>query len=256
MFKTFRRLLAYFIDMVVVLIIVQAISSLPINKDMDKYTKAYDKYSDSFNTYSNFVIDLTEYYKDKKIDDDEYEDLIKNNLEFEDVVDIYYKNGKLSSKNYDKLVKEVDEEYTKVYKVDYYKVDKYSRLFNGDYFIVIVLYFVGFNVITNGATLGKKLARLRIVNSKERNDKVSILSYVIRCIMVYQPLYYLFKTIFVSILDVSIYSDVSSVIYNIHLYLLVVIVTFIVVRLDGKGLHDILVGTEVVSVNKSLKNME
>jgi len=256
MFKTLRRFLAYFIDMLVVLIIVQAIASLPINKDLNKYTKAYNKYLDSFNTYSNFVIDLNEYYKDKKLDSDEYEDLVGDNSTYEEVVDKYYKDGKLSSKNYDKLVKEVDSKYLKEYRVDYYKVDKYSRLFNGVYFVVIILYFVGFNALTNGATLGKKLARLRIVNSKDNNKRVSILSYVIRCVMLYQPLYYLFKTIFVSILDVSIYSDVSSVIYNIHLYLLLAILTFIAVRLDGKGLHDILAGTEVVSVNKSLKNME
>lgn len=256
MFKMIRRFLAYFIDMLVVLIIVQAIASLPINKDLNKYNKAYDKYFDSFNNYSNFVVDLNKYYKDKKLDNDEYEDLIEDNLEFEEVVDKYYKNGKLNVKNYDKLIKEVDDEYLKVYKVDYYKVDKYSRLFNGVYFVVIILYFVGFNVITNGATLGKKLARLRIVNSKDNNEKVSVLSYFIRCVMLYQPLYYLFKTIFVSILDVSIYSDVSSIIYNFHLYLLLTIITFVIVRLDGKGLHDILAGTEVININKKIKNIE
>ena len=109
-----------------------------------------------------------------------------------------------------------------------------------------MLYFVGFNVLTKGATLGKKLFRLRIVNNKNSNEDVSVLSYLLRALMLYQPIYYLARVVCVSFLGNGNYYDVINVIYSIHSYLEFAILTFVIVRLDGRGLHDILAGTRLI----------
>ena len=45
MFNLFKRFIAYFIDMMVVLIIVQTIASIPVlNKQLDKYNDIYNNY--------------------------------------------------------------------------------------------------------------------------------------------------------------------------------------------------------------------
>ena len=54
-------------------------------------------------------------------------------------------------------------------------------------------YFIAFNKYTNGQTLGKKVMRLKIVNSKDIDAKVPIWSYLVRAIILYQPIYYLVK---------------------------------------------------------------
>ena len=68
MFKIFKRTLAYFIDMMVVLIIVQNISGIPIiNKNLDKYSKTYDNYIEILEEYSDIKLKLSNYYQDNKI---------------------------------------------------------------------------------------------------------------------------------------------------------------------------------------------
>ena len=174
MSKIFKRVLAYLIDMFVVLIIVQSISGIPlINKNLDKYTKVYDEYLNSYTEYSKVILDLNKYYEDKKIDKKEYKKLLKEYPNQEKILNKYYKDEKITSKNYNNLVDEINDNYLKKYKNNYYKLDKYSIFYNTCYVIVTLLYFILFNVITNGATLGKKILKLKIVNNKDNNEKIT-----------------------------------------------------------------------------------
>lgn len=257
MFRLFKRFLAYFIDMMVVLIIVQTITNIPfINKNLDKYNEVYNDYLETTNEYTSFRLDLVKKYEDKKLDEDEYEDLVKDNETYKSLVDKYYKDDKLISKNYDKLLKELDKDYNKNYKKIYYKLDKYSICYNISYLVVSLLYFVGFNMLTKGATLGKKLFRLRIVNNKDSNEKVSVLSYLLRALMLYQPIYYLARLVCISFMSSGNYYDVVNVIYSIHSYLEFAILTFMIVRLDGRGLHDLLSGTRVALFDRQGNEIE
>lgn len=251
MSRIFKRVLAYLIDMFVVLIIVQSISGIPlINKNLDKYTKVYNEYLTSYTEYSKIVLDLNKYHEDKKIDKKEYKKLIEEYPNQKKLLNKYYKDEKITSKNYNNLLEEINDNYLKKYKNNYYKLDKYSIFYNTCYVVVTLLYFILFNIITDGATLGKKLLRLKIVNNKDNNEKVSIISYVIRSIMLYQPIYYLFKAIFVSILSINNYYTVSNIIYDIHSYLLFIIITVMIIRMDGRGLHDIVSNTSVIELKK------
>lgn len=252
MFKLLRRGLAYFIDMMVVLFIVQTISGIGfINKNLDNYNKTMDKYMEEFGDYSEFIGDITEYYEDKKITSEEYEELVEENSLYKELVDKYYNDGELTSKNYNKLVDEANDIYMESTSKIYKKIDKYSIVYNITYIIVTLLYFVLFNIITKGATLGKKLVRLKIVNNKDRDKKVNVGSYIIRWVMLYQVVYYLFKIIFVYFLSTNSYFNVANVVYDIHSYLIMAILVFVMVRMDNRGLHDMLSNTIVVNVDKN-----
>ena len=252
MFKLLRRGLAYFIDMMVVLFIVQTISGIGfINKNLDNYNKTMDKYMEEFGDYSEFIGDITEYYEDKKITSEEYEELVEENSLYKELVDKYYNDGELTSKNYNKLVDEANDIYMESTSKIYKKIDKYSIVYNITYIIVTLLYFVLFNIITKGATLGKKLVRLKIVNNKDRDKKVNVGSYIIRWVMLYQVVYYLFKIIFVYFLSTNSYFEVANVVYDIHSYLTMAILVFVMVRMDNRGLHDMLSNTIVVNVDKN-----
>lgn len=252
MFKLLRRGLAYFIDMMVVLFIVQTISGIGfINKNLDNYNKTMDKYMEEFGDYSEFIGDITEYYEDKKITSEEYEELVEENSLYKELVDKYYNDGELTSKNYNKLVDEANDIYMESTSKIYKKIDKYSIVYNITYIIVTLLYFVLFNIITGGATLGKKLVRLKIVNNKDRDKKVNVGSYIIRWVMLYQVVYYLFKIIFVYFLSTNSYFEVANVVYDIHSYLTMAILVFVMVRMDNRGLHDMLSNTIVVNVDKN-----
>ena len=142
------------------------------------------------------------------------------------------------------------------YKKDYYNVEKNSICYFIIYLIVTFSYFVGFNYYTKGQTLGKKLLRLRIVNSKEEQDKVSILNYFIRCLFLYQPLYYIVKLIGVFILSSNNYYQITSIVYDINYYLEFIIILTVMIRMDGRGLHDLASSTRIASYDRTGQELD
>lgn len=255
--KIFRRFVAYTIDMMVITLVVQSLVGIPqINKQLDNYNKYYNEYIREYKTYVEFKTDLKDYYEDEKLSTKEYEKLVDENERYKDTVDKYYKDGKLTKKNYDKLNSDVDKEYNTWYKDIYYKIEKNSILYFGLYLIAVMAYFVGFAKYTNGQTLGKKLMRLRVVNAKDEVKNVNILSYVIRAVILYQPVLYLVKLVGINFWDAKMYFDVTNVVYSIQYYLELAVIVFAMIRIDGRGLHDILAGTRVLRYDKNGNEVE
>lgn len=245
-----KRFIAYFIDLFVIVLISQSLSGIPfINKQLNTYNKYYDEYLEVVNTYGEFKSDLLKKYEDNKLTEKEYDKLVDKNDNYKNLLEESYKDKKLTKKEYDKINKEIDSEYTTQYKELSYKMDKNSVLYFVIYLILVFLYFVFFNKITNGQTLGKKLTRLRIV-SNNYDCEVSVWSYIIRTILLYQPISYLVRLSFVNILDINNYYNVITIIASFQRYLQMIIIIMVVLRMDGRGLHDLLAKTKVVSLDK------
>lgn len=249
--KLFRRFLAYTIDMMVVILVVQSISGIPqINPQLDDYNKYYDDYMESYQSYSSFKQDLKTDFSDKELSIEEYDSLVKEHALYKEVLDKYYKDNTLTENNYKKLNNQIDGDYNKEYKKVYYQIEKNSILYFVLYLVVVFAYFVGFNYYTNGQTLGKKLMRLKIVDSKDIEKRVGIWSYIIRAIILYQVLYYLIKLIGVYTMSADLYYTVTSVFYSVQYYLEMLIVLMSMIRIDGRGPHDLLARTRVMQYDR------
>ena len=255
--KIWKRILAYIIDMMVILIISQSLSGIPfINKQLDKYNKYYQEYTELVEIYTGFKVELTNNFKDQKLTEKEYNSLIKNYPSYKDRLTKSYEDQKLTEKEYNALVKEIDNKYQSDYEEVYYQVEKNSITYFVIYLIAVFAYFVGFNKITNGQTLGKKLTRLKIVNSKDNSKPIPIWSYLVRAILLYQPIYYIVKLIGINILSMNQYYNITSIFYDIQYYLELIIIAMVMIRQDGKGLHDFLAKTRVVLLDKDGNEIE
>lgn len=255
--KIIKRFIAYMIDMMVILLITQSLSGIPqINRQLSTYNKHYNNYTNLLEEYSSFRVDLVSAYKDKKLTEKEYQKLTKNHPNYQEDLKKYYKDGNLTTKKYQKLLKQIDQTYQKDYQKVYYQIDKNSIAYLVIYLITVFIYFVGFNMITKGQTLGKKLTRLKIINSNPNHENVSIINYIIRAIILYQPLYYLIRLIGIFTLNQQDYYNITSIVYELQTYLEMVIMLMIVLRTDGRGLHDILAHTKVISLDKNGQKQE
>ena len=249
--KILKRIGAYFIDMMVVMLITQCLSGVPfINKQLDTYNKYYQEYSNALKEYSEFKLELQNSFKDEKITEKEYSKIIKISDDYKQEIEKFYDDKKITKKEYKTINKNMDNHYLKIYKKLYSKVEKNSICYFIIYLITTIFYFVFFNYYTNGETLGKKIFHLKIVNNKDNNKKVSILSYIIRAIFLYQPIYYIIKLICVMTLNVNDYYNVTSIVYDIQYYLQFIIILTVMIKMDGRGLHDLLAGTRVASYNR------
>lgn len=255
--KIFRRFVAYTIDMMVVTLVVQSLFGIPqINKQLNNYNKYYNEYMKEYKEYAEFSIDLKDYYEDKKLTAKEYTKLVDKHDKYKNTVDKYYKDNKLSKKNYEKLNKEVSEEYNDVYQDIYYKIEKNSILYFALYLVVVFAYFVGFNKYTGGQTLGKKLMKLRIINAKDEAKGVSTFSYVIRALVLYQPVLYIVKLIGINFMSHGTYFDVTNIVYQIQYYIELAVIACAMIRLDGRGVHDLLAGTRVMRYDRNGNEVE
>ena len=249
--KILKRIGAYFIDMMVVMLITQCLSGVPfINKQLDTYNKYYQEYSNALKEYSEFKLELQNSFKDEKITEKEYNKIIKISDDYKQEIKKFYDDKKITKKEYKTINKNMDNHYLKIYKKLYSKVEKNSICYFIIYLITTIFYFVFFNYYTNGETLGKKIFHLKIVNNKDNNKKVSILSYIIRAIFLYQPIYYIIKLICVMTLNGNDYYSVTSIVYDIQYYLQFIIILTVMIKMDGRGLHDLLAGTRVASYNR------
>ena len=250
--KILKRLGAYIIDLMVITIITQCLAGIPIiNHQLDNYNKYYQEYSNQLKEYTTFKLELQTSFKDEKITEKEYNKIIKTSDEYKSYLEKYYGDKKITKNEYNKINKGIDQHYMKNYKKEYYNVERNSVCYFVIYLIVTIAYFVGFNYYTSGQTLGKKLFRLKIVNSKDDKEKVSILSYLIRAIFLYQPLYYIVKLIGILLLNQANYYQITSIFYDINYYLEFVVVLTIMIRTDGRGLHDLASSTRVASYDRN-----
>lgn len=145
------------------------------------------------------------------------------------------------------------EEYTKQFDEMNYYVTKEgigTRVIN---FSISIIYYVILCYLCHGITLGKYIMKLRIVGAN--NKELNVGNYFIRSLFINMILSDLISILFIYTMNkdtfISIYPKVSSV---LTLFLLATIL-FIMYRNDGRGLHDILANTMIIST-KDIKEEE
>ena len=111
--------------------------------------------------------------------------------------------------------------------------------------VVYIGYFIVFQFYNKGQTLGKKLMKIKLVDTK--NNNLTINQLAIRSVIIDSIGLDLLTTICVLLIDKEhyIYSY-----YAIQALLFLVIIStllMIFIRKDGKGLHDVAANTQVVN---------
>lgn len=110
---------------------------------------------------------------------------------------------------------------------------------------LLVLYFVVFQTVNKGQTIGKKLMKIKIVSTDGKD--LTMNQVAIRAVII--------NSIFINLLMVGtvlfsnrdIYYYISLGLQGFEGLLVVITLVMILFRTDGKGLHDLLAKTQVVS---------
>ncbi|MEE3344183.1 MAG: RDD family protein [Bacilli bacterium] len=248
--KIYKRLIAYFIDILLTSLIITAILYLPIFKtERTNYNKYLKEYNKEYTEYLSFTNDINKYYKDKKISEKEYSKLSDKYSNYTKYLEKYYKDKKITKKEYSKLIKEIDSNRNKYYKKTNYLINKYTKGNNIISFIVLITYFLSLNILLKGQTIGKKIMKLRIVNNKNEEEKITTINHLIRIIILYNPIYYLLITIGVFLFKTNNYYYWTYILGEIKNYLEVIILVMIIIRKDNRGLHELLSQTKVISTD-------
>lgn len=192
-----KRILAYLIDVVIVLFASSMLSSISyLNPQLETYNKYYDEYSEK-----------TKDYLDKKTADDEY--------------------------------LQITNDYS-------YKLERNSVYSSIISVVIILLYFGVFQKYNNGQTLGKKLLNIRV------KGNLNVFKYLLRTAIIYNVFINVAKIILIVALDQNQYLIANKYLYALALVVEVTTIVMIMLRKDHKGLHDLIVGSEVIEENKKV----
>lgn len=136
------------------------------------------------------------------------------------------------------------EEYLNEYYVLLYEVQDNSKLGNGISLVLTVAYFVVFQTLYNGQTLGKKIFKIKVVNTD--NDNASMIQMFIRSLFTMNIFSSLLGILLLFILSKNayIYSYCGIILFE-SLFILLAIM-FILYRKDKRGLHDVIAKTMIV----------
>ena len=164
-----------------------------------------------------------------------------------------------SYENYSKLIEDYDnekiteEEFNKLYSVNYYEVTKYSIAYTIVIVLSLILYFVVFQKFNNGQTLGKKFMKIKVVD-KDTEENTSLLKYLLRSL----PIYFIYiggilpliiNTILVFVLNANNYMAITTFISYGFLILTIVTLIMLNVRKDERGLHDLIANSKVIYID-------
>ncbi len=137
-----------------------------------------------------------------------------------------------------------DEEYLNqtaliTYDLDYASVPSYIIQV-----ALTILYFVVFQFYRNGQTIGKKLMKIQVVSDGEH--KVTINDYLFRAAILNSLFTNLLMIIFVLFMSRDYYFYASFTLQMIQIVLSLVTIFMVLLRKDGRGLHDLVAHTKVV----------
>lgn len=255
----FKRAIAYFIDMMLVSLVVNSlISSSMVNFQLDTYQDIYKEYTDFHNLYveqyNNDIKtceNLEKAFSNKKITEEKYinsyEDL-KSSVDSEEITKEEYDSKCLiivDNYNDNKITEDEYLDKVTTYSYNLEKKSSFNYIIN---IIACLLYFVLFQGFTNGQTLGKKIMRLKVV-SDDGQEKISYKRLFIRTLFLYSIIYYLALTISVSILSESAFTLSFNILYMLNYILSLVLVFMIGVNSNRRGLHDVVAKTKVIELD-------
>ena len=148
--------------------------------------------------------------------------------------------------NYTESLKEImtDESGAEKLESMSYDLAKKSININIISLVVSVIYFVGFQFINKGQTLGKKILKLKLIDTE--NEKLKFYQVLLNSAVINNLVTTGLTILFITYMSKATYLKYSQVLQLLEIGLLLGSLAFMIMRNDGRGLHDLLAKTKVV----------
>ena len=190
-----QRALAYIIDMVLIILIVNIVGSVFNQKQLEELDKELNDKLDNVTSVEQFY-------------DDSSEELLEELLDIE------------------------------------YKIDKASAPITAVNVVISIGYFIIFQYMNNGQTLGKKIFKIKV--ESETKKKVSLLQMTLRSLLINVIAFNLINVLAVVFLPKEWYLSINSIVTFGQWLVFIISSLLILYNKDKNGVHDMLAKTKVV----------
>lgn len=126
-----------------------------------------------------------------------------------------------------------------------YRIDKASAPITAVNVVISIGYFIIFQYMNNGQTLGKKILKIKV--ESEEKKKASILQITIRSLLINIIAFNLINVLSVGFLSKDLYLSINSITTLGQWIVLIVSALLVLYNKDKNGVHDMLAKTKVVN---------
>ena len=247
--KFFKRLAAYVVDIFIINILATLVASISfINPQYALYTADYETYLELYNQRVEVMDDIDSAYGDQVISTEELDNLKNDYTYFGTEFDVLNDKTEVTQEDIDGLKESISNSYNDQFYDINYSLEKNMMIYNVIYIVMIIIYFGLLPIFTNGQTIGKRLLCLKVV-TKDGKD-AGFVRYTVRSLILYQSVFTIIQMILVGTLSVDNYYTAIDFVTIARDLVYYVILFMVMVRIDGRGLHDFIAGTKVVMLDR------
>ncbi len=247
--KLLLRIAAYALDSILIMLISFLLVQVPLfNPTLKQYNDTYQQFIDQELVYDEFAGDIDKYLEDGHFTSSEIAELKNKYIGYDEVLDKITLEEEVSLENKDKLKKEIEEKHRDVYNDQAYKIQKYNIPSNIISIILLFLYFGVFQFLMHGQTIFKKLFKLRVVSTTKKD--IPWWSYLIRVLLVNEVIFLGIDLLSLIFLKESMYLNINYWLSEARYIFEIVMLVVMMMREDGRGLHDLLLNTRVALYDK------
>ena len=251
--KMIYRLLSYGIDMLLISLIALGIIMLPFfNGNYDNYKKQYDELNVIRTKYTEFAKKADEAFEDNKITTEEYNEL--NDLK--DVIEQDKLDKELSGEEIGAIKEKASSIYVDTYNKLAYQLTKDNYIIKIITIVSTILYLGLLQYILKGKTIGKLLFKIKVVDKDDINKTVPLWKYVIRSILVGEVLLIGADLICLFTVNENNYLTASNVINTTQYIYEIIFLIVMMMREDGRSIHDLILGTRVALIENGKEVIE
>jgi len=137
------------------------------------------------------------------------------------------------------------EEYLEEYTTALYDYQKENVLQTGISVALTIAYYVVFQYMNKGQTIGKKILKIRVVD-KDKKQPISMLKGLLRSMIVFSIISGILSIVLLYILNANNYLYPYFIIFMLEGIFTLVTIIFVLYKKDNRGLHDIMANTIVI----------
>lgn len=246
-----KRVCAYIIDIIIVMYLSTIITSIPfLRKNTTEYQNKYSEYQEQSNIIKNYSELLSNSYIDNEISTEEYDKLLKENL-YNEILTAKYEDNKISKGEYKEIVIKIEEDSKELLNKYNYILGKIAISDSIITILTTLLYFGILQYLLKGQTIGKKLLKLQVVSSTKKELNIS--NFILRSLIINNVLLNVTVIIFLATTSKSIYIKADSIISLLVSIVEAITIFLVMTREDKRGLHDLLFGTKVITIETESK---
>lgn len=165
------------------------------------------------------------------LDTDKYNKAVDNTIKLTED----YSNGDIN----------IDQYYDGI-TTNNYMIERCSILVTLTGLAVSIGYFGSYAYYKDGQTIGKKVMKIKVVSSD--GNGLSLIKFLLRASLISGFYTSILSSFMALVFELDLYKNIYIVLQNINSIFMITTILFTLIRKDNRAIHDLIVGSIVVSI--------